>query len=124
MGKRKRIGLSKFVKIAYGEPLGSDMRVRSVRLNNSDAEAQVQRRRLREQIAGADLLPLPFPRFMQDFAGMSFEEREIILEDRGPNNDSDLLNAIPPGEEAMFLSHAGGVDEVHHDVLNQILPER
>ena len=55
---------------------------------------------------------------------MSFEEREIILEHEGPNDNSDLLDAIPPGEEAIFLSHAGGVDEVHHDILDQILPQR
>jgi hypothetical protein len=61
---------------------------------------------------------------MRDFAGMSFEEREIILEHEGPNDDSDLLDPIPPGEEAMFLSHVGGVDEVHHNVLDQILPDR
>jgi hypothetical protein len=63
----------------------------------------------------------PFPRLIQHPVGLSFEERDILLEHDGL--EDDLLDAIPPGlrEEAMFMSHAG---EVHCDVLGQILPDR
>jgi len=122
MGKRKRRGLSSNVKIAYGDVFGSSTTVRSVPLNKTNACEQAQRKRLREQVAGVISSLSFFPRLMQYPVGLSFEERDILLERDGL--DDDLLDAIPPGEEAMFMSHAGGVDEVHRDVLGQFLPDR
>ena len=47
-------------------------------------------------------------------AGLSFEDRQMILdydrsqEDAEWEDDVAALNTLPPGEEAMFLSHEGG----------------
>jgi hypothetical protein len=50
--------------------------------------------------------------------GLSFEERELLVD------EADGLETMPPGEEGMLTSNAGGIDEVYDDVLDQFLPKR
>ena len=57
---------------------------------------------------------------------MSFYAREeLLIEDTDMSNhdnhpdDGDALMALPPGEEAAYLSNAGGTDEIFEDILHQ-----
>jgi hypothetical protein len=49
---------------------------------------------------------------------LSFEERELLFD------EANGLETMPPGEEGMFTSNTGGIDEVYDDVLDQFLPKR
>lgn len=52
---------------------------------------------------------------------MGFEQRDLLGMDLDtPDGTFD----IPPGEEAMFLSHEGGEDDVFDDILNQVRGRR
>ena len=54
--------------------------------------------------------------------GLSFEERDMILDkdllanmlEDHQDLSGDPFQQLPPGEEGMFLSSAGGEDEVFH----------
>ncbi len=62
---------------------------------------------------------------------MSFADREILtqLEAKTTGTDADVdmdiddediaLHSLPPGEEAMFVSHAGGEDELCKLLLSE-----
>ena len=62
---------------------------------------------------------------------MSFRDREallnedVIMEDlasvEGHNPTYDML---PPGQEGLFMSHAGGEEEVLDDLLGQFHPRK
>ena len=53
---------------------------------------------------------------------MTFEDRQAWAEiNEGDYSDEELqaMQTIPPGEEAMFLSHEGGEDELCHILFEE-----
>ena len=55
---------------------------------------------------------------------MSFEDREKWAElskalDHPDDEDYHAMHTIPPGEEAMFLSHEGGDDELCQAIFDE-----
>lgn len=58
-------------------------------------------------------------------SGLSFEEREQLDKLNGPATTAfnsaydDSVDALPPGEEAMFLSNAGGEMELCEDLMGK-----
>ena len=102
----------------YGPSFGLPAKEHTVCLNVATKHTQKAQQRTRDQIAGesrtfcSSYLPLP------RHPGLSFEERELLLD------DADVLDSMPPGEEGMFMSNAGSIDEVYDDVLDQFHPKR
>lgn len=56
--------------------------------------------------------------------GLSFQDREDAMA-VDPDSDSDYeLGTLPPGEEAMFMSHEGGEEELCREFFeDQALPQ-
>jgi hypothetical protein len=55
---------------------------------------------------------------------MNFKEREALLDEDVAMDDltqdyDSAFHTFPPGEEGMFMSHAGGEEEVLEDIICQ-----
>lgn len=59
--------------------------------------------------------------------GLSFEDRQTLLDVQGSEwefdpDDDVAMATLPPGEEGMFLSHAGGEDELCRSLFEENTP--
>ncbi|OBZ67902.1 hypothetical protein A0H81_12134 [Grifola frondosa] len=105
--------LSKSVKVRYGGMVGSPVITETHRLSDAHkrrAEALKARR------AHID--------------AMSFQDRQAMMDiDPEFNDDGDgppdpLFCSLPPGEEAMFMSHAGGEEQLCRDIFETVNGDR
>src|ERR1700675_790916 len=58
---------------------------------------------------------------------MSFDQRQQLFredDDMLDGTKTDTLNTAPPGEEGVYMSHAGGLDDVFHEVLDEFQPSK
>jgi hypothetical protein len=105
------------------------MKERIIKVNRSAQQSKEDGQRRCALISGMVFLAshVVCPMLIIIIKGMSFEARDAVLgndESMLDTNDRDALMTIPPGEEAMFFSHAGGTEEVYADVLRQFKPKR
>lgn len=68
---------------------------------------------------------------------MSFESRDVVLgediamgEPSGSSGDADGwedldgFTALPPGEEGMFMSNAGGEEQIVQEMIEYSIPQK
>ncbi|KAJ7693487.1 hypothetical protein B0H14DRAFT_3531154 [Mycena olivaceomarginata] len=94
MGKN---GLSRKPKVRYGTsrvPGGQVVKTKSLSLNTIKAQRETEKLQHNEQIAG-----------------LSFVQHEML----------DMVTPLPPGEEAGYMSHAGG-ESILHQVMEGVQP--
>lgn len=126
--------LSASVRVRYGSGLfGACTRTsKTVKLNKSAKRLAEEAKGCRDQIAHALLHSFPLLTIFNAIrqSELSFEDRQLILDANAALNDiggsssneyteDSGFNTIPPGEEGMFLSHAGGAEEIIQDLLSQ-----
>ncbi|TFY62236.1 hypothetical protein EVJ58_g3989 [Rhodofomes roseus] len=102
--------LSSSVAVTSGNPFGPRKRSRNVKLSSS--------KKRREENAAEQRLFV---------AGLSFEDRDaynalnaepsVQPQEDNQDNDYEDMYSLPPGEEAFFLSHAGGEMELCQDLV-------
>ena len=55
-------------------------------------------------------------------SGLSFEDRDALERmdvDPLDEEDAPLNLPLPPGEESLFFSHAGGEEELCHEIFSE-----
>jgi hypothetical protein len=138
--KTKNHGLSNGVKVRYGRGYGRIAKTETVFVNKSSKRLEKERLANRNYIAGTTLLyDLNLYSVSHSSTELSFENRDAILDDdvtmgepsgtAGDDSENawenlDGLNMVPPGEEGIFLSNAGGEDAVFYEIIDYVVPKK
>ncbi|TFK80109.1 hypothetical protein K466DRAFT_605604 [Polyporus arcularius HHB13444] len=112
MGNDKKSGrsyVSTSVDVRTAQGLGKSSKTTTLKLSQKYKRAREAKRYRLEHISG-----------------LSFEQRDELMNmDKGQGGhndgweDEEGMYTIPPGEEGMFLSHAGGEDELCQSLLEE-----
>jgi hypothetical protein len=123
-GKR-RSGLSNRVKVRTGSAFLGTGKSQVIKVNKSAKLVQEEIQRRHDQIAcKTSLTPLnPFD--LRRIQAMSLADREHLMDDDIDMMDPDDMAAfhtVPPGEEGMFMAHAGGAEDLYEDIVEEVHP--
>lgn len=121
--------LSNTVTVRSGNPVSAKRRAYTFKLSTSQKRRRDALREHRALVAGkhavCDIVVCTHP-----IQGLSFEEREQLDQLNGPltedlelPNDNTIGDALPPGDEAMLMSNAGGETQLCEDIMaNRYVP--